>query len=429
MQVIVPSFARDILGEQTVAPSDALRPLSYLMTEQVPEGSLVYNVMTGELILADEGEHGLRDYLARNWFLVPQGHDDRKLALELREVARLLATQTDDVRTYTVLTTTACNARCPYCYEKDYARATMDRRTAEAVADYIEGDAAGKKVSLRWFGGEPLCNTMPIDLVSERLRTANFAYSSHIATNGYLISGEIVERAVDLWHLRRAQITLDGTEEAYNRCKGYVNAQGSPFRQVLANIDTLLDAGVKVDIRLNLSEENGDDLLELVNLLGRRFGSRKGCSAYAATLYGLASEKLEAAYRSLNQMMDGAGILQYRHLPGKMKFRQCIADSDSSVVISPLGNLSKCEHYSEPSDSCGTVYEGATDKKALAYWQAYCDEQAECGECLLFPQCMRVKGCPAHEAPCDSAKRKRALGSLRDSMLDEYRRLKADNAS
>lgn len=429
MQVIVPSFARDILGEQAVAPSDALRPLSYLITEQVPDGSLVYNVMTGELVLAGEGEHGLRDYLARNWFLVPQGHDDRKLALELREVARLLATQTDVVRSYTVLTTTACNARCPYCFEAGSARVTMDEPMAEAVANYIERDAAGKRVSLRWFGGEPLCNTTPIDLVSERLRAAGFAYSSHIVTNGYLVSDELIERAVDLWHLQHAQITLDGTEEAYNRCKGYVNAQGSPFRQVLANIDALLDAGVKVDIRLNLSEENGDDLFELVGLLGERFSGREGCSVYVATLFGLASEELETAYWRLSQKLDEASILQHWRLPRRMRSGQCMADSDSSVVVSPLGNLSKCEHYFTPSDSCGTVFEGITNEEVLAYWRTHCDEQTECGECPFFPQCVRVKGCLIHETPCDAAKRERALSSLRGSMLEEYRRLKADNAS
>lgn len=428
MQVIVPSFARDILGGQAVDPSSALRPLSYLMTERVPEGTLVYNVMTGELVLADEGEEGLRGYLARNWFLVPQGHDDRKLALELREVARLLATQKDDVRFYTVLTTTACNARCPYCFEKGTPRVTMDRRTANAVADYIERESAGRRVSLRWFGGEPLCNTMPIDLVSERLHAAGFSYSSHIVTNGYLVSDEIVKRAVDLWHLRHAQITLDGTEEEYNRCKGYANAQGSPFRRVLANIDSLLDAGVMVDVRLNLSEENGEDLLALVDLLGNRFGERKGFNTCVATLFGLASEELEAAYRCLNQRLDEARILQHLRLPRKMRSRQCMADSSSSVVISPLGNLSKCEHYFEPSDSCGTVLEGVTNEQVIEYWRIYCDAQAECGECPFFPQCVRVKGCLTHGAPCDATKRERASNLLRGSMLEEYRWFKADSS-
>lgn len=428
MQVIVPSFARSIIGEQTFDPAASYRPLSYLLAEKVPEGELIYNVMTGELILAGEGEEGLSDYLVRNWFQVPQDHDDRKLALELREIARLLATQSDDTRSYTILTTTACNARCPYCFESGSARATMDKRTAEAVAGYIEREAADKKVSLRWFGGEPLCNTMPIDLVSKRLSAAGIVYNSHMVSNGYLLGRKVIERAVDLWRLQFVQITLDGTEEEYNRCKGYINAEGSPFKRVLGNIDALLDAGIRVDIRLNLGEENGGDLLELADLLGERFGGRKECRAYVATLFGLASNELEAEYWRLNQRLDEACIKKRLRLPRKMKPGQCMADSDSSVVISPTGSLSKCEHHFEPEDSCGSVFGGITNQETLSYWRMHCDEEPECAECPFFPQCVRVKGCIAHAAPCDATRRKRIFTSLSDSMLEEKNRFLTANA-
>lgn len=50
------------------------------------------------------------------------------------------------------------------------------------------------------------------------------------------------------------QVTLDGTEGVYNAVKRYVDAgEKSPYQVVLANIRGLLDAGVRVIVRLNVS--------------------------------------------------------------------------------------------------------------------------------------------------------------------------------
>lgn len=61
----------------------------------------------------------------------------------------------------------------------------------------------------------------------------------------YLFDGATVEQAVSHWKLKSVQITLDGTEEIYNRSKAFIYKDGkSPYQVVLANIQRLLDAGV-----------------------------------------------------------------------------------------------------------------------------------------------------------------------------------------
>lgn len=428
VRVISPSFAQDILGCQGVGPDAVLRPIAFTVTEEVPEGTLVHNVMTGELILLDGSEDGgeLSEYLARNWFLVPEDHDDRRLALELREVARLLLARAVAARTYTILTTTECNARCPYCYERSYRRETMDRQTASAVADLIEREAGGGKVRLRWFGGEPLCNTEPIDLVSERLSAAGIDFSSDMVTNGLLLDAEAVRKAAGPWRIRRAQITLDGTEGAYNRCKSYVNAEGSPFRRVLGNIDSLLDAGIEVRIRLNLGEDNADDLLELARILGGRFGGRGGCSAYVARLFDLASEGVEERFWALRAALREAGVLEEPRLDTRPRTHQCMADSDACLVVSPLGELGKCEHFYD-FEPCGTVGVGIADAGAVARWKELEGERGACAACALYPRCVRLRGCPGRTRPCDEAEQTQALRLLREAMVGELRRAAADN--
>ena len=81
------------------------------------------------------------------------------------------------------------------------------------------------------------------------------------------------------------QITLDGLEETYNRVKDYIYQDTeSPFRKVLKNIADLLDAHVKVKIRLNIDNYNKKELSILSDLLIERFSGRDGFSIYTAPL-------------------------------------------------------------------------------------------------------------------------------------------------
>ena len=90
---------------------------------------------------------------------------------------------------YRILTTTACNAKCPYCYEKGVKSYTMTMETADRVVDFILEKSNGKKViEIEWFGGEPLLNKNIIAYVSDRidkLKPADMKYEAAIITNGY----------------------------------------------------------------------------------------------------------------------------------------------------------------------------------------------------------------------------------------------------
>ena len=102
-------------------------------------------------------------------------------------------------------------------------------------------------------------------------------------SNGFLFDEKLIKRAAELWRLRQIQITLDGTECVYNAVKRYVDAgEKSPYQVVLANIRGLLDAGVRVIVRLNVSRANAKNLLALVDDLEARFAGARLLSVYCA---------------------------------------------------------------------------------------------------------------------------------------------------
>ena len=94
----------------------------------------------------------------------------------------------------------------------------------------------------------------------------------------------MVSKAKAEWNLKKVQIALDGTEEVYNRIKAYEDSSQNAFERVLGNMDTLLETGIRVRVRLNMDSKNAEDICELIDLLGKRYKGKKGFSAYIEKL-------------------------------------------------------------------------------------------------------------------------------------------------
>ena len=111
---------------------------------------------------------------------------------------------------YTILPTTACNARCYYCFEKGTKVETMTEQTANDVVEFIKKHHGGEKVSILWFGGEPSLCPNRITQISNGLRVNGVKFVSQMISNGYAFDEGLVEEAVNNWNLRFIQITFDG---------------------------------------------------------------------------------------------------------------------------------------------------------------------------------------------------------------------------
>ena len=242
-----------LLKKQRIKDGEQYRPMYYVVEQPVDEGLLRYHTMTKALVLLTPEEADIYKtnpaalpQLIEQWFLVPSSHDDRLLSRQIRDVAKMLKKKTNAITSYTILTTTDCNARCFYCYEMGRSRIPMSHETAMQTADYIISHCQGKKVSLHWFGGEPLYNKSVITIICRRLKDANIEYKSTMTSNGYLFDEEIVKEAKDLWQLNEIQITLDGTEKIYNNSKAYIYKGVNAYRRVINNIHHLQDVGINV---------------------------------------------------------------------------------------------------------------------------------------------------------------------------------------
>ena len=435
MKIIIPTTStfEQVVGRQKRADGERYRLMTYVVQQPVADGMLLYNTLTCSLVLLTPDEAAdiiAQGELIDRWFLVPQGHDDRKLCRQVRQMAVLLTPAPKVVTTYTILPTTGCNARCFYCYEQGTRPVTMTAETASQVVRYIVAHRGNEEVTLRWFGGEPLVNVKAIDQICTELRAQGVPFTSSMVSNGYLFDADMVQRAKNLWQLQKVQITLDGTAQTYNRVKAYVYQGVNAFERVLENIGQLIAVGIRVLIRLNVDKHNIGEMAELAELLHQHFGSNEHLSVYSHELFGERTPEdnatLFAQRMQLEQQIAKHGILRIKELPKDIHLNQCMADNDGSVVIAPDGHLGKCEHFID-REFFGHIDSEERNEAILRKFKERRADIEACATCFYYPQCIRLVMCH-RDAICSSVKQQEHLYNTIEAMKVEYERyLKNEN--
>lgn len=418
------------LSKQTLDKNLKYRRFFYLIDCPVNDGLLILNTVTYELLfLSHEEVQLLNDpdlnneivlYLVEQYFLVPQDFDDKKFAIQVTNTRIQLQNvfTNPPLRSFTILPTTGCNARCFYCFEQGAKVSNMTEQTAHDVADFIERKGSDR-ITIRWFGGEPLVNMKAIDIISKDLIAKNINFSSHMVSNGYLLDEEAVKKAVELWKLRKIQITLDGTEEVYNNVKNYVYKNvSSPFIRVLNNIEVALKAGIQVNIRLNMDEHNADDLFDLSKTLVERYSKYSNCTIYVMRLYeNTCSEIMNRDVIDRHKLIEDSIKLQnyvndnmQKPIYGEISdyFQcpaTCMATSDTSVMIVPDGHLGKCEHFID-NDFYGSIYSDEIDFEIIKRYKERTTVVPECDDCELRALCIHAKCCESFATRCDEIYKK-----------------------
>lgn len=359
-------------------------------------------------------------------FLVPEGLEEMALYEEVYETQYLMMQKTG-IRLYKILTTTACNARCFYCFEQGIEVATMDDNTTDALFDYIMKTKKEGTVKLYWFGGEPLCNSRSIYRICELLREAGVLYSSDIVTNGSLFTPQMVRDAAELWNLKTCQITLDGMKEEYERRKNYKGNFPNAFETVIENIRLLLDAGVRVQIRMNLDIKNIDSILQLKDFLKEQFGHYPNVTIYPAMIYedwfGYTDERskeqralLLDAWEHTKDIIDAEGLRSKSRLDTSLPMWHCMANSPYSVVVDPKGRLFTCQNYDDKM-CYGDIWNGVTNQEIYYAWKHNGTPEEKCRNCVLLPECTSFHKCPTVHHNCYAQRKDRLERKLKSAFI------------
>lgn len=360
---------------------------------------------------------------ADNRMIVEKGTDETKNYLEYYDLLYSLKAN-HGKSFYKIFTTTACNARCFYCFENGIKVQTMNDETADALVKYIINTHCRDRVNLYWFGGEPLCNHRIITHICKGLSANNIDYLSYIVTNGILFDDTLVKEAMDLWHLDRCQITLDGMHDEYKKRKNYKFDYENPLEIVLNNIEKLADANIRrLDIRLNTDVNNIDSILLLKEYLKKRFGGRDNISVYPAPIMDTwfdynddhSNEKrndLFAAWSLIRDEVEQDGLRAASKFSKEVPLSYCMASNTYSVIVSADGKLYTCENYSDDFEY-GDLWNGITNEALYQKWTHPMSINEKCIDCSLLPECTPFHLCPSGYNGCYKKREDQLIRKIR----------------
>lgn len=412
------------------------RKMKYVYETKYDSGYLILNGLTQVLVWISEEEYSSfweSDFAMSQFFIVPNDFDDYDTVKRLRkEINDQIYTSDSHPSKYTIFTTTACNARCDYCFEKGVDIQTLSLENSKKIVDYISQKNQGveQEINLHWFGGEPLLNYKAIDVICSGLESLNCHYFSTITTNGILLNDEMIDRVKENWKTRIIKITLDGTEEIYNKVKSYVIPTDNAFKQIINNIDKCLDKGLEVEVRLNVSRENWTDLISLVDYLCGVIGCRDKFNIYCCPLMGRTGdgecrregtidEKLEEGYLEIQKKIFEAGFYKDRIKP-TLWTRKCSAERESEYTIMPDGRIGICLLYMDDY-AIGHVDEYIENKDIINLFKTHYDDMEKCKNCILYPQCFRSPMCKFDTDDCPIGSKGALLEMIYEQMINEYK--------
>lgn len=195
------------------------------------------------------------DFLLKSRIIVKDDDDD--LNVYLTDVLKNRYNSSD--LALTILPTRGCNFGCIYCYEQERPMINMSEDTEQAIIRFVKSNPNLKRLSVVWYGGEPLINFPSIQRLSEAFIGMGIEYSAKMVCNGYLLTEDIANE-IERLKIRNIQITLDGTADIHDKRRPLLGGQPT-YEKIMSNLKYLLSVNhsVTIDVRSNIDRRNMDE--------------------------------------------------------------------------------------------------------------------------------------------------------------------------
>ncbi len=299
--------------------------------------------------------------------LVPADEDELRTVLSRNRAAAAGSTSA-----YLVIQpTAACQFGCGYCGQSHQGK-TLCADHQEALVARARGLLAGGKyesLDVGWFGGEATLALDEIRGLTGRFQAVaaemGCTYNAKLVSNGYRLSAELAAELVNELSVSAIEVTLDGTREHHDRSRP-TKGGGPTFERIFQNLLAIGRRGdlqFRLSIRCNVSRDNRDGVLDLLELLAGE-GLQDRLGVYAAMVrdwgndarrdFGSPTEEF-AAWEI--EFLIRAHQLGFRPdlIPAR-KSITCMAVRPDAEMIDAYGNRFNCTEVSYVS-----AYEGPAD--------------------------------------------------------------------
>lgn len=313
----------------------------------------------------------------------------------------------------TIAPTLMCNFACPYCYETPVP-GIMDEETQNALINFVKKQFENgiRKLSITWYGGEPLIAKDAIYNLSENfikiVNEFNGSYDAFMVTNGYLFTDEIINKLKE-YKVESFQITIDGPADIHNTRRKLKNSNGDTFYKIIENLKKLVENGLKPIVRINIDKTNHKKTYELLDYFKENnlmipidFAQVYDANQNSCSLLNhncLTTEEYSYINYDLFTYSQNKGLIANTMSKYPIpKYNYCGADNINVFVVDVFGNLFKCwDEVGKKELAIDNIknYEkfNFQYKKNYAKWFiTNIFEDKDCIDCFYLPICMG--GCP-----------------------------------
>lgn len=375
---------------------------------------VIYNTYSKALLVLDPHEYEEYDSLTmtneemittlmKNHIILEESFDE----VGFLTYCHNLTKYSKEVLHLVLATTMDCNFGCPYCYE-NRRKGKMSDDVQAAIIEFIRMNLKKgvRSLDITWYGGEPLLYPDIIEKMSAQIHKLVAEYSCelnmYMVTNGYLFTPELVEM-IDAVGIVKVQITIDGLKESHDRRRHLIGGQGT-FDRIYENLKLFEEYPIRVDIRMNVDNENCKDYIGLQRKIMELANPN-------VVLYPSPVEDINPD--TVNEISDFMTFDEFEKFAGGIckegdaasaattvlddRYCYCQAETENNYVIDELGNCYKCwDQVGRTENSCFNIM-SPDDKNysnIVKYmcWNPFTDDK--CKDCVFLPVCFG--GCKFH---------------------------------
>lgn len=300
--------------------------------------------------------------------------------------------------------TTQCNFRCFYCFEPNKDYQTMSAETIDNLISFIKKHENSKKMSITWYGGEPL---MAIDVIEKILNkittTVDIPLVNHeIITNGYYFDN----KAIDLFKkypLNQIQITLDGLKERHDKIRKMHTDNSPSYDTIIRNMDAIIEQlpNTFLSVRVNIDKTNEEHFLKTQKFLTTRWQKHSNYEIYPGFIRldnNCATDFSDKVLTENDAASFTQKINKCNHssdYPVIVK-KNCTANRINAYIIGSIGEIYKCwNDVTDNNKIVGYINEEQITNRQLFYDYLFSTawfEDNDCLNCNVLPICFG--GCP-----------------------------------
>lgn len=178
----------------------------------------------------------------------------------------LTSAYADDTMVLIIAPTTACNFACPYCFEPKKNPKMITPEVEDKIIEYINNQRHIDKISLTWYGGEPLLAAEAIFRIYNRIVTeTDKEITRHeIISNTYLVDDRTIEILREC-RVDKIQVSLDGVKERHDKTRFLKHDKAPTFDVIERNIKKIATElpDIHISIRVNINKDNWTDFVTL----------------------------------------------------------------------------------------------------------------------------------------------------------------------